>query len=160
MSRAITQDLEQGPKPMSDEKVDYSKQIDSDLKMNLSFFCADDHFSYIKSWLKERNLPQIEIGDLPKWGFICFANKEPTCAGFLRMCEGDYAILDSLITNPLAPSIHRHHCIDFLVEHLIKIAKMIGIKQIVAFSVDESTLERSKKHGFYQSGYTVIVKKV
>lgn len=124
--------------------------------MEVQVFNPDDHMDHICEWLKLRNLPYSLGEQLPEIGFMAFEGGQAICAGFLRKVEGDFAMLDSLITNPEALNYLRSNAIDAVVRELIKAAKAWGISSLIATSTDAHTLERSKKHGFVAMPDTVI----
>ena len=72
----------------------------------------------------------------------------PVAFGFLRECEGNYAIFDGLLTDPDFKSEVRDHALELVVKELIKAAKLKNIKNIIGFTSDKHTLMRSINHGF------------
>lgn len=128
--------------------------------MNLDRYNADDA-PLIKSWLELRGMHNEHfVRDLPRTGVMCRIEDNPICAGFLRYVEGNFAMLDSLVTNPKMKSFTRNVAIDAVVKELISIAKRHGIKKILAFSVDEGILKRSIGHGFIKTSHEVIALKL
>ncbi len=125
--------------------------------MRFDRYNPDDEI-IINEWLDHRKV--FFKDDLPRTGVICRVDDEPICAGFLRYVEGNLAIMDNLITNPHAKSYVRNIAIDGVVNELINIAKKHAIKKVIAFSVDDGILKRSKLHGFEKLEHTVIVLKV
>ena len=95
--------------------------------------------------------------ELPSVGLIAIDGDTPIAAGFLRYIEGNFALLDGLITNPTQLGSTRHAAIDAVVSGLISIAVRLGYTRLMANSVDESTLTRSLKHGFKPLDHKVIV---
>lgn len=124
--------------------------------MNVREFRIVDHISTIRHWLSQRGLSCALADELPELGYIAFERDEPIAAGFIRKVEPHFAQLDGLITNPMALSADRHAAIDLVVSEIIKKSKELKIRQLLAVSVDEGTLERSKKHGFQKLPHTVI----
>lgn len=115
-----------------------------------------EHKRYIHNWLLERGLATRVIEDLPALGYITLDRGRPIAAGFIRLMEGGFGMMDSLITDPSAPGEIRSKAIDLVVTKLLKQAKSAGVKHIFAFSRDNNTLERSIKHGFKKLPETVI----
>lgn len=93
---------------------------------------------------------------MPEIGYTAYKDGTPIAVAFLRRCEGQVAILDSLCTNPKAKSEDRHEAIDLLVNKIIEQCDYMKIKSLFAFTVDEGILERSKKHGFIKQAHIVI----
>lgn len=111
---------------------------------------------HIASWLNDRALNGSLSHDLPTLGLITYYETTPVAAGFLRRVEGNYCMLDSLITNKNIPSDYRDMALDYLVPKLINLAKSQGFTKIIAFSQDKHTLIRSLKHGFVHLPHTPI----
>lgn len=112
----------------------------------------------LNEWLELRGAPLVEVESIPRNGLIAYYEDEPVAMAFLRLCEGKFMMLDGLTTNPEASGPVRHAAIDGLVERLIARAKDLGMTDLLAWSVDTGTLERSKRHGFKASPYTLITK--
>lgn len=117
---------------------------------------------FMKELLMSRDMSLNLMDDLPKLGYIAIEASDsgktiPIAAGFLRLCEGNSVMLDSLITNAKIDSNDRHTILDKLVKRLIKKAKSCGFKQIVAFTKDNNTLVRAETHGFQLLPHSVIV---
>lgn len=124
--------------------------------MEVVEYDKEKHLKHIQDWLVMRDLDMDLSKDIPRIGFVAYGNREPICAGFLRLVESDYLILDSLITNPHASAQTRNRSIDLVVRELILKAKTLGKLKIIANSVDQNTLERSTKHGFKVMPHTMI----
>lgn len=114
------------------------------------------NLSFIQEWLKKRELPLIPTEDLPKIGFMATLENRPVAAAFLRRCEGNLALFDSLVTDPEAESTVRHAAIETLVKCVFDMARELKITRLIAFSTDSGTLERGQRHGFVKQPYTVI----
>lgn len=93
-------------------------------------------------------LAYINMKVLPKIGYIALMNKQPIAAGFLRRLEGNFAQLDTLVSNPYFGSQIRHIGIDKVVKALINDAKDLKLHGIVAFTADTGTLKRAADMGF------------
>ena len=95
--------------------------------------------------------------EIPNVGFIVNHNDlGPVALGFIRKCEGGFGMIDSMITNPTAPAAIRDAALDKLVSRLVASAKRRKLYKIFAFSEDEHTLERAKRHGFNVVSQTMI----
>lgn len=111
---------------------------------------------HINKWLVARQKQDVDPYDVPDVGFVACFKKRPIAAGFLRQIEGENALFDSLISNPEATSEFRHIAIDLVVNAVIGAARKRGIKQVLAFTVDEGTLKRALRHSFVKLPHTVI----
>lgn len=103
-------------------------------------------------------MDEISEDRLPKIGFITYSNTEYQyiAAGFLRMVEGGFAQIDSLVTNPsLDPGI-RNEGVALLVETLVKTAKDMKLKGIYAFTIDKGILMRAEATGFHVIDHKIV----
>ncbi len=108
----------------------------------------DTDLKHINDFFVKRETKAIELGVLPQHGLIAFEAGIPIAAGFLRCVEGQMAMLDSYITDPLADAALRDIALGRLTAKLIKLAKANNINKLMAFSVDKNTLLRACNHGF------------
>lgn len=97
-------------------------------------------------------LRKLPLYELPETGRIVITDSFdipiPVAAGFMRKCEGKLLIWDGLITNPDINADLRNEALDLISTALIDDAKALNAKGIIAWSSDEMTLLRSKRHGF------------
>lgn len=123
-------------------------------------YVAPIHSHVIEAWLQSRQMDEKIIHQLPRAGWIVFDGEEPLAAGFLRMMEGGYAMIDGLISNPPQGlgNRRRSQALDLITERMISEGKILGLKKILAFSGDRATLKRSLRHGFVKQMDTMIVK--
>lgn len=115
-------------------------------------------YNVLSLWYQAHSqLPPIQE-DLPELGYYVELNGIPIASACLRICEGNFGMLDGLITNPTASSEDRSYAIDTLTETIIEEAFMRKIKSILALSYEDNIIKRSKKYGFCQLAHTVILK--
>lgn len=93
---------------------------------------------------------------MPSLGWIAFWGDTKIAALFLRRCEGNVAIFDSLVTDPLQPGVLRDLANDALIAQAVEEAYELNLTRIIAFSLDKNTLERVKKHGFIHQPHTLV----
>lgn len=105
--------------------------------------------------LSSRNLLRA-IADLPKVGFIALKNDHAIGAIFLRHIEGNFGLIDGLITHPLESSSDRNLAISKVVDSVIDHAKNEGLTSMLAYSLDIGTLERSKSYNFRKIDHTLM----
>lgn len=127
--------------------------------METSYFLQKD-FEVIDKWQKLRGLNLTCRAGLPSTGLVVLDDNEPIACGFLRKCEGNLAIIDSVITNPELSLKKRSKAIDILFERLIELSKEFGIDQIVGITTKSGMIKKSKKHGFIESNYKLMTLKV
>lgn len=108
----------------------------------------DKHLDTLRQWLFQRKMRSALADELPKLAYIAILGQEAIAISSLRMIEGGFALIDSLITNPLSKPELRHKAIDLIVEQLIRKAKDLKLKRVIAHTKDQGILERSQKHGF------------
>ncbi len=111
-------------------------------------FHADRDIKHINEFFRKRETSSILSSDLPQHGLIAFEAGAPIAAGFLRLVEGNLAMLDSYVTDPSVDPVLRDSALDRLTTKLVKIAKANNIKLLMAFSSDINTLHRTQRHGF------------
>lgn len=122
------------------------------------FQAPGEELNYINDWMRAREMPEVDAQSLPAIGYIVYDDAVPVAVAFLRLCEGNLAILDGLTSNPDVPGPIRHIAIDVIIKKLIEKAYDLGIDTLIAWSVDDSTLKRSETHGFEKSPYALITK--
>lgn len=117
------------------------------------------YLTLLLEMLKDRefvNISQINMKTLPKIGYIALMNNQPIAAGFLRMVEGGYAQMDTLVSSPYFGSLIRHDGINKVVEALIGDAKTLRLEGIIAFTRDEGVLKRALSTGFSEVNQQLI----
>lgn len=81
----------------------------------------------------------------------------PIAFSFIRQCEGGFAQLDGLTSNPKCTSEQRHNALDMAITACIDTAKALKFAGLIAFTKNKSTLERSLLNGFEQlPEYSVV----
>lgn len=116
----------------------------------------EDHKEVLAEWFQARDLDSNLLNDVPLTGAVAFCYEKPVAIGFLRYVEGQYALIDGLVTDPAALPDVRDKAIDELVRHLVLMAKRSGTRRIMAHSVDKNTILRSQRHGFETLPDTMI----
>lgn len=119
-------------------------------------FIHNEDLKIINSWLRKRNLPTVPLRDLPEFGFVSCKDGKEIGMAFLRRCEGGLCIFDSMITNPKESLFTRHLSIEMLIDKIKEKASELGNHKIIAFSIDNGTIKRSKKHGFKEQKHVVL----
>lgn len=124
--------------------------------MKVIKYSNSKHFNALINILQERNcyLPTKE--EMPKTGYVAIEGASLIAAAFIRRVEGGHGQLDGLTTNPKAPSELRHEAIDRVVQSCINRAKELNIRNIVAFTQDVMTKERSLRHGFVKLPHHLV----
>lgn len=124
--------------------------------MTLAPYEKDKHAEFLKSWLRIRHIDPKLVDEVPEKGFIVTKDNLTICAAFLREVEGDYFMIDSLVTNPAIEPMLRNEAIDIVVSKLIATARMFGVSKLMATTVDKNTLERAFRFGFRELPHKVI----
>lgn len=110
--------------------------------------------------LKKRELRLSLVEDLPRVGIVVYEEDFFVAAGFLRQCEGKYAMFDSYLTNPAMPPAVRNQALEMIMKRLLDQAVKMELKQLIGFSLDENTILRGQRHGFVLTDQKVLVKVV
>lgn len=124
--------------------------------MSIVEFDPSLHMESLISILRSRSTYEPTRDEMPEIGFIAFEGSEPIATAFIRRCEGQYALVDTLTSNPHSSSSLRHAAQDLLIQRCISEAKHRGIKQLFAFTANKGTLERSIRNGFEQLPHTIV----
>ena len=93
---------------------------------------------------------------LPKIGFVATDSDDIVAIGFLRIVEGGFAQIDTLVSNGTLSPWTRHKGISGVVDALINEAKRLKLKGIMALTLDKSILMRAEAIGFKVIPQTVI----
>lgn len=93
---------------------------------------------------------------LPLCGYLATDSATVVAVGFLRIVEGGYAQLDTLVTNGDLSSDMRHEGVAMVVNSLIERAKDLKLKGILAFTQDQGVLLRAAALGFKLVPQTII----
>lgn len=108
----------------------------------------DKHQSKARLLLLHRNMDINLVNDLPEHGLIAIKDGIPIAMGFIRRIEGEYAMLDSYITDPKAAAPVRDRALETIGRKLIDMARNGGCKTLLAFSTDAHILARGVRWGF------------
>ena len=122
----------------------------------IPYFPTMENLDLINYWLDLHKMAPVTHQALPKIGYFAVVNNMPVAAAFLRTCEGDVSIFDSLVTSKQASSDERHQAIEALTEQIIGDAKRLGFTRMLAFSVNAQTLSRAEARGFKKTPFTVM----
>lgn len=77
--------------------------------------CLPSDLNSINKWLKRHGMGTSTSEQLPKLGFIV----PGVAAGFIRNCETEVGMIDSLISNPLCSSEARNAAWEAISEQLL-----------------------------------------
>ncbi len=108
----------------------------------------------INSWYQERGLTALGAEFLPKTGYIV----SQVAAGFLYTTDSNLALLEGYITNPRASKRVCITAIDSITTALLRTAKELGVKHILAFC-DSHGIKRiaQRRHGMSEVGNFSLV---
>jgi hypothetical protein len=87
---------------------------------------------------------------LPKIGYVAMEGAVPVAMGFLRMIEGGFAQIDTLVSNGDLPSEMRHEGLTKLVDRIIETAKEKQLLGLMCLTRDEGILNRAESLGFHR----------
>lgn len=97
-----------------------------------------------KNMLLLRRLSLSLCENMPRIGYVCRDEVSSVAIGFLRHIEGDFGLLDGLITDPAFSSEKRSLAIDFVVKCILNRSQELGMKKLLAYSTDENILRRAE----------------
>lgn len=121
--------------------------------MHAEPYIASIHKPELQRWLIKHKLAPLLTDDLPRIGFVV----DGVAAGFLRVCEGSYGLIDGYITNPAVEGPKRHEALEAITKSILRAARAMDIHRILTFTTDECIISRAKKHGFAQLPHTFLV---
>lgn len=100
----------------------------------------------------------ITMEELPKIGFVVHATNDNdyAAAGFLRMVEGGYCQIDTVVSNPNLSNDIRHLALQLLQKTLIDKAKSLKLKAIICFTADKGVFKRAEDTGFQVLDHRVV----
>lgn len=107
----------------------------------------------INQWLEGYEQNPISADILPEVGFIF----PGTAAGFLYRAESGLGFIEHLVGNPSAWPTDRDRALDKVVEELVRVAPIIGIKHLIGFTQREAVAQRALKHGFTIGGQNIVM---
>jgi len=118
-------------------------------------------FPILQKWLERHGHMDASLDELPALGYVvCTDTGVPLAMGFLRLAEGNMAIIDSIASNPDKKPREISDAIDMLFEKLLQVASDLRIKYVVGATVKNSLVRRTtKKHGFHLTGFKLLVRK-
>lgn len=90
----------------------------------------------------------IVLASMPKHGYIAIEHGRCLAAGFIRLIEGGYCQIDTLVSNPNARPGERNRALKTVVDRLIQDAKGMGIKGIVSWTDSHDVVRRAVSIGF------------
>jgi hypothetical protein len=117
-------------------------------------------FPVLKEWLERHGHTDVLLDELPALGYaVCSEAGTPLAIGFVRLAEGNLAILDSIAANPDLKPKEVSEAIDQLFEKLLQVCDDLRIKYVVGATVKNSLVRRTtKKHGFILTDFKLLVK--
>lgn len=109
-------------------------------------FNGEDHPAY-KQWLQERGRVVNELVNLPG-GVMVYDDENDYAAGFLYHSSVEQCFIGSLASNPHADKDKRSDAVEFLLDHLMTMAKDKGYKTVFATTNKRMLLDRLLKKNF------------
>lgn len=94
--------------------------------------------------------------NLPKIGYIAYDSATVGAMGFLRMLEGGYAMIDTMVSNGDLSAEMRHLMLQQLVAKLVSKGKEMGLKGLISLTSDAGVISRAEAIGFTVINQTAI----
>lgn len=123
-------------------------------------YLPEKHKHILDGWFKTRELPSVESKDLPEIGFISYWEDCPMAAIFMRVADGDFAIIDGLVADPDSPKHIRSKAIDAVVNAVLLFAEKMQVAKVICWTANKRTLMRAKDFGFKEVPGTILAKKL
>lgn len=79
-------------------------------------------------------------------------------ASLVRTEANEFAFLNNLVTNPHVSRELRQRAIDALVAHIVEFTHNLHIGRLIAFTTNNSTIERAGRFGFERLPHTLLFK--
>lgn len=115
-----------------------------------------DHLMALHESQKSPLVSMLEPEMLPEIGYIAFEGSIMIAAGFLRVVEGGYGQIDTLVTNGDLDRDMRHEGVSRVVDSLIIKAKAMKLIGLICLTADEGILKRAYELGFHNTNQTAI----
>jgi hypothetical protein len=115
--------------------------------LNIRTFDAAQDLSLLNAWADRHALEDIDPALLPRLGLIASVEGAPVAVGFLTSTDTCSAIVEYLVSDPLAPSASRALAIDGLLHDLLTHARVLGFKRVWCITKYESIVNRAKALG-------------
>lgn len=129
--------------------------------VNITPFKPKKHFEVLLDMhlaQHSKSYGSISRETLPEIGYIVYSDTEYhyVAAGFLRMVEGGFCQIDTMVTNPNLTGDVRNEGLILLVDTMIQKAKDLGLLGIVSYTTDNSVISRALGLGFKLVDHKVI----
>ena len=129
--------------------------------VNITEFNPKKHFEVLKDMhlaQHSKSYDYIILETLPKIGYMVYSDTEYhyVAAGFLRMIEGGFCQIDTLVTNPNLTGDIRNAGLELVVDTLIEKAEALDLQGIVSYTTDNSVISRALGLGFKLLDHKVI----
>lgn len=79
-------------------------------------------------------------------------------ASLIFTTSDKFAFIDNLVSNPLVSSKVRKPAVQALVDYLMIVLKQAGIKNVLAWSQNDTTIRRAENIGFVKRPHTLLIK--
>jgi hypothetical protein len=119
-------------------------------------FTRIDHFEQLEFMYFLHHLDAPTMEEIPLIGYISFIDEMPIAAAFLRRVEGGYGQIDGLVSNPECPGHLRHQALDIVIKKCIQDAKVLKLKNLMAFSIDVAAMARAKRLNFVELPHCLL----
>lgn len=119
----------------------------------------EKHGSMLKTVLNLRHMEEFFVETVPYLGAVAIQDNSPVALFFLRVIEGaELGMFDCIISNPTFSPELRNEGLDLVTIELLKLASENRMSNLIAYTSDESTIERLCRHGFTLTPHTILYK--
>jgi hypothetical protein len=124
--------------------------------MKVERYDPERHRQWLRAWLDWHDERPVAPELLPPTGFVV-----PELAmGFLYETDAKVALIEVLISNPLASREARGQALDVVVETIIEEARTRGFARLLGYTALPAVVSRAERHGFSVGAerYTLVTK--
>lgn len=116
----------------------------------------------VMHWWKERGWPERAIDQVSNQGYVVMKGNKKICAGWLFVCNGPWAWLEFIVSNPDASLRERALGLEMLVKFGLEVAKSAGYNIVTANLSSKGLIKLFEKCGFSKGdvGVTNMIARV
>lgn len=119
--------------------------------MKIRYFNAKEDYEFLKQWWLRHGKVAPDLEFLSDIGIVYIDDDErPVAAGFIYTTNSKMALLEYLVTDPLAPIFKRGIAVKQLIKFGIEESKRNGAKVIITSVKNKKLINFYKKIGFIE----------
>lgn len=115
----------------------------------------DDLYRVISLWWKDHGFPSIQKEYIGDRGYVSFIDGNPIFFGSIY-CSGPIGFITFMTNNPNASLRDKEAGFNLLIAHLEEIAKLSGVRALIAESNNKRLCERFVNYGFDSKDQNIV----